>query len=52
VALVLSVNHVSVRKRKSKLCEIMNSLTNSDLLHRDLILSRASSEFFVVPLTD
>ena len=37
-----SVNHVSVRKRKSKLCEIMKSLTNSDLLDRDLILSRAS----------
>jgi len=42
VALVLSVNHVSVRKRKFKLCEIMKSLTNSDLLDRDLIVSRAS----------
>ena len=41
-ALLTWSNHVSVKSKKSKLCEQIRSLIKKDLFKRDLIFSRAS----------
>ena len=41
-ALLAWSNHVSVKSKKSRLCEQIRSLIKKDLFKRDLIFSRAS----------